>query len=128
MKKTKEQLTKDVQAACLPEGEVPFFESRYNERTGLMEFIPPDEDNPTPCRNEKKNINDKINPPHYQTTCGTDLESIDFIQSILTETQFIGYCAGNAMKYRLRAGKKSENIDTDIKKAIWYEEKIKNVK
>ncbi len=129
MKKTREQLEKDVHTACLPDPEIPFFESRYSESLGLMEFIPPDENNPTPCRNERKNVNwdDKINPHHYQKTCGTSLEVIDFIKSILTASEFIGYCAGNAMKYRLRAGKKSKSIETDIKKAMWYEEKIKNV-
>lgn len=106
MKKTREQLINDIQTACLL-----------------------DENNPTPCRNERKNVNwdDKINPHHYQKTCGTSLEVIDFIKSILTASEFIGYCAGNAMKYRLRAGKKSKSIETDIKKAMWYEEKIKNV-
>ncbi len=86
---------------------------------------------------------DKINPPHYKQTCGLDLEAIDIMKTILTTDQFVGYCAGNALKYRLRAGKKYESMDcvrakykclpekiydeieTDIKKAMWYEDKIK---
>ena len=119
----KEQLVHDIQASYCGEP-TPYQIERKNAKE-LIEAMAvgwmPDAIDPISCRNE-------INPPHYQRTCGTELEVIDFIKSILTASQFIGYCAGNAMKYRLRAGKKSDDIETDIKKAIWYEEKIKNAK
>jgi hypothetical protein len=38
-----------------------------------------------------------------------------------------GFCICNAYKYRQRAGKKSDAIEEDIKKALWYETKLKEI-
>lgn len=54
-------------------------------------------------------------PPHY-TVGGMDV--IDFI-----EAKQLGYHLGNVVKYISRAGIKSENPITDLKKAKWYLER-----
>ena len=62
---------------------------------------------------------DAINPSHYKETY--PFEVIDVIKHVLTRSQFDGYCIGNEIKYRMRAGVK--DVDTtleDISKAEWY--------
>lgn len=56
-------------------------------------------------------------PKHYEVF--PDLESIDVIRATLTEEEFRGFCKGNTLKYRLRAGKK-DDIHQDIAKAEQY--------
>ena len=51
-------------------------------------------------------------PPHYRAG---DIESIDVI-----ETYRLGFALGNAVKYLLRAGRKSDDAATCIGKAQWY--------
>ena len=48
-----------------------------------------------------------------------DMEAIEAIKLVLTPEEFIGYCKGNALKYRLRAGKK-DKLEQDIAKAETY--------
>ena len=65
-------------------------------------------------------MSDQIkNPKHYQILEG--VESIEIIASALTEDQWKGFCLGNILKYRIRAGKKDE-LTQDIGKADFYEE------
>ena len=61
-------------------------------------------------------------PSHYQVFDG--LESIEVIARSMTVEQFRGFCMGNTLKYRLRAGKKSDqaNIHKDLAKAEFYKE------
>lgn len=54
-------------------------------------------------------------PEHYQAN---GMEAIDII-----EAYNLGFHLGNAVKYILRAGRKSDNHIEDIKKAIWYLER-----
>jgi hypothetical protein len=62
--------------------------------------------------------NDSVkSPKHYSFF---DSEVIDIIRSSMTKEQFIGYCKGNSIKYRLRAGKKDDALQ-DILKAEQYE-------
>lgn len=56
-----------------------------------------------------------INPSHYDVMPG--VTAIDIIAATLTEDQFYGYCLGNALKYRLRAGKKTSDPSTCLHKA-----------
>lgn len=56
-------------------------------------------------------------PKHYEFFPG--VEAIQIIARSMTEDQFKGYCMGNALKYRLRAGKKF-NTEEDLKKADQY--------
>jgi hypothetical protein len=50
-------------------------------------------------------------------------EAIDIIKAALTPEEFIGYCKGNCLKYRLRAGKK-DDLQQDIDKAGTYVDMI----
>lgn len=62
------------------------------------------------------------NPSHYQVFDG--VESIEIIARSMTVSEFRGFCLGNVLKYRLRAGKKSElaTMEKDLKKAEKYKE------
>ncbi len=56
---------------------------------------------------------DTVNhPPHYQAG---GIEVIDVI-----EAYDLGFHDGNAVKYILRAGRKTADATEDIRKAIWY--------
>lgn len=59
------------------------------------------------------------NPSHYQILDGC--ESIEIIASAMTIEQWHGFCLGNIIKYRLRAGNKDE-LGQDIGKANYYKE------
>ncbi len=58
-------------------------------------------------------------PPHYQTEPFQCTEAIDVIEGFK-----LGFHEGNAIKYILRAGKKGNNRNTDLRKAIWYLERL----
>jgi hypothetical protein len=58
-------------------------------------------------------------PNHYKVAEG--LEVVDMIRAVLTPEQFRGYCLGNIIKYRMRAGKKSMSPLQDLGKAHVYE-------
>ena len=63
---------------------------------------------------------DAVNSPrHYMLF--PDMEAVDAIVELLTPEEFVGYCKGNILKYRLRAGKKGDSVIEDIKKAGVYE-------
>tara|TARA_R110000796_G_scaffold85580_5_gene185638 strand:- start:489 stop:749 length:261 start_codon:yes stop_codon:yes gene_type:complete len=66
----------------------------------------------------KKNDNVK-SPKHYEIL--GDFESITIIASTMTEDQWFGFCLGNIIKYRLRAGKKNDVLE-DIAKSDFYKE------
>uniref|UniRef100_A0AAT9SCM0 Nucleotide kinase n=1 Tax=Yersinia phage vB_YenP_WW2 TaxID=2973654 RepID=A0AAT9SCM0_9CAUD len=61
-------------------------------------------------------------PSHYMLF--DDIEAIEVIARSMTREQFKGYCLGNILKYRLRAGKKSElaYLEKDMAKAGFYGE------
>lgn len=61
-------------------------------------------------------------PSHYQVFDG--VESIEVIARSMTVSEFRGFCMGNVLKYRLRAGKKSElaTMEKDLNKAAFYQE------
>ena len=59
------------------------------------------------------------NPSHYQILEGA--ESIEIIASCMTVEQWHGFCLGNILKYRIRAGKK-DKLEQDIGKADFYGE------
>lgn len=66
--------------------------------------------------------NDEVNnPSHYDLFPGQ--QAIDVIKAALTPEEFRGYCKGNALKYRLRAGEKGP-ADVDLKKSNWYRERL----
>jgi hypothetical protein len=59
------------------------------------------------------------NPSHYDFFPG--VEAIQIIRASLTADQWKGYCMGNKLKYRLRAGSK-DNLQQDIDKSNFYED------
>lgn len=75
----------------------------------------------TPPVTSESNTSDNMvtKPKHYEFFEG--VEAITIIARSMTEKQFAGYCMGNALKYRLRAGKKF-NTEEDLKKADYYKE------
>jgi hypothetical protein len=58
-------------------------------------------------------------PSHYKVCEG--LEVVDMLRAVLTPEQFRGYCLGNLIKYRMRAGKKTMSPMEDLGKAHVYE-------
>lgn len=71
-------------------------------------------------RSESHSEQDTVNnPSHYQFFEG--VEVIEIIASSMTREQFKGYCLGNRMKYRLRAGNK-DKLEQDIAKSDKYVE------
>lgn len=58
-------------------------------------------------------------PNHYQMMDG--VESIEIIARSMTNEQWKGFCLGNMLKYRIRAGKK-DKLQQDIDKANFYGE------
>ena len=73
---------------------------------------------PAPCSKD-----DGVRKPsHYQVFDG--VESIELIARSMTVSEFRGFCMGNVLKYRLRAGKKSElaTMEKDLNKAAFYQE------
>ena len=64
-------------------------------------------------------MNDPVNRPSHYELFPDGTQAIDVIRAALTPEEFIGYCKGNALKYRLRAGKK-DALQQDIDKAETY--------
>ena len=63
---------------------------------------------------------DAVNSPkHYSVF--EQLEAIEVIASSMTTEQFYGYCLGNILKYRLRAGGK-DDVMQELGKADKYQE------
>lgn len=80
---------------------------------------------PCSCSTTKKepqDIEGVRKPSHYMLF--DDIEAIEVIARSMTSEQFKGYCLGNILKYRLRAGKKSELafLEKDMAKAGFYGE------
>lgn len=70
-------------------------------------------------------MSDEINnPSHYKIF--PDMEVIDIIRKTLSDVEFAGYCKGNSIKYRLRAGEKGP-AEVCIGKARKYEEWLKDL-
>ena len=58
-----------------------------------------------------------INPNHYDMM---GANTIEILASAMTEAEWRGFCLGNTLKYRIRAGKK-DDLQQDIDKANNYE-------
>lgn len=67
----------------------------------------------------KLSATDAVRQPSHYTLYGT--ETITIIARNLTQEEWRGYCLGNTLKYRLRAGKKGDAA-TCLAKADFYEE------
>ncbi|AYD80179.1 nucleotide kinase [Escherichia phage C5] len=77
---------------------------------------------PTDDQPSTESIEGVTKPSHYMLF--DDIEAIEVIARSMTREQFKGYCFGNILKYRLRAGKKSElaYLEKDMAKAGFYGE------
>lgn len=77
---------------------------------------------PTDDQPSAESIEGVTKPSHYMLL--DDIEAIEVIARSMTREQFKGYCLGNILKYRLRAGKKSElaYLEKDMAKAGFYGE------
>ena len=64
-------------------------------------------------------MSDSVNNPKHYNIKG--LETIDIIQSRLTDEEFIGYLKGNILKYDLRASFKGSLIE-DLEKSTVYKD------
>jgi hypothetical protein len=62
-------------------------------------------------------------PPHY--TYGS-MEVFDMMLAVFGPKKVKAYCEIAAFKYRMRAGRK-DDVNRDINKALWYEEKYKSL-
>lgn len=87
---------------------------------GCIACLEKDDRYPHTCSGEK--IEGVTKPSHYMLF--DDIEAIEVIARSMTVEQFKGYCFGNILKYRLRAGKKSElaYLEKDLAKADFYKE------
>jgi len=56
---------------------------------------------------------DEINHPQHYNSHPSGVECIDV-------TEHFNFCLGNAIKYIWRAGKKTPDTVSDLKKARWY--------
>ena len=74
----------------------------------------------TKMKEDEKKHSAIHNPPHYNQ--GT-IECIEAIEAMLSDEEFIGYLRGNSTKYRWRFREK--NGIEDVKKAEWYESRLK---
>lgn len=61
---------------------------------------------------------DTVNSPKHYTQNG-DNECIDVMRWLFGDEAVMAFCRCNIFKYRFRAGLK--NGETDINKAVWYE-------
>ncbi len=66
----------------------------------------------------------KITPAHHKQQ---DKEIWQLMIDTYGKDAFINFAILNSFKYRMRAGYK-DDIVTDINKALWYEDKIKELK
>ena len=63
--------------------------------------------------------NDNIKSPRHYEMFGRN--TITILASAMTIDEWRGFCFGNALKYRIRLGKK-DSIESDLAKANYYEE------
>ena len=82
------------------------------------------EPEPTPENTVAGTANPAVfQPKHYELF--PDIESIEIIACSLTLDEWRGFCLGNCIKYRLRAGKK-DKLEQDIGKANNYANNLFN--
>lgn len=76
---------------------------------------------------EKLLTKDDVNhPKHYNSEVFPQV--IDMMLTTFSKDDVLAFCKLNSFKYRMRAGIKDSNkIEEDIKKAIWYENKYKEL-
>ena len=66
-------------------------------------------------------MKDNINPDHYKSG---EIECIEAIKASMTREEFLGYLKGNSIKYLWRYRNKNKNVVEDLKKSIWYTQRL----
>lgn len=67
---------------------------------------------------------DEISNPKHYDLFPDGMQAIDVIRAALTPEEFAGYCKGNFLKYRLRAGEKGDPVKC-LGKAEWYRAELR---
>lgn len=81
------------------------------------------EDNVNVATDENKAVDVVNHPKHYEVWDG--LEAKEIVRMLLTEEEYNGWCKGNLIKYRMRAGLKNpQKIVEDIEKAEWFKREL----
>lgn len=110
-------MTGTILANCAGYCEACNGDDRYPHRDSLAVRM----QRPIPATTQEPTVSvttDAVNSPkHYQFFPG--LEAIEVIARSMTRDQFYGYCLGNRLKYRLRAGNK-DKLEQDIAKSDKY--------
>ncbi len=110
-------MTGTILANCAGYCEACNGDDRYPHRDSLAVRM----QRPVPATTKEPAVSattDAVNSPkHYQFF--PDLEAISVIAMCMTQEQFYGYCLGNRLKYRLRAGNK-DKLEQDIAKSDKY--------
>lgn len=94
-------------------------EIRPLKELGMVLWNRFEEETKSPCNGLNGTEQAVHSPQHYDLFNGT--EAIEVIASALTQAEFRGYCFGNLLKYRLRAGKKDDVVQ-ELMKADKYKE------
>ena len=63
---------------------------------------------------------EQVNHPAHYGGADNPYETIKVLEAWLSPEQISGFCIGNALKYLSRAGLKTPDALTDLKKARWY--------
>ena len=90
-------------------GPVVWFKGAFE----ILKEMPPEQD--SSAHADKKDA--VINPNHYDMM---GANTIEILAAAMTEAEWRGFCLGNTLKYRIRAGKK-DDLQQDIDKANNYE-------
>lgn len=101
------------------------FESGTNhgwDKMTVLSVRPEEFNRPIATPNRHDEVN---NPKHYDLFEGQ--QAIDVIRASLTPEEFAGYCKGNFLKYRLRAGEKGDPLRC-LAKSDWYRDYLKGVR
>ena len=90
-------------------GPVVWFKGAFE----ILQEVPTEQDS-SPQVDKKDAV---INPNHYDMM---GANTIEILAAAMTEAEWRGFCLGNTLKYRIRAGKK-DDLQQDIDKANNYE-------
>ncbi len=108
------KMTQRVKTAPGIEGEVKCFGSFQEEINGIY-FID----------GEPEPQHEAVDKPSHYNFFGID--TMPMLEKILGTEGYLGFLQGNALKYRLRVGKKKGNsIEQDVAKAMYYEDLYNN--
>jgi len=95
------------------------FDYMVTDDKGKSELFNADELELLGVSHQRKKTDAVNHPKHYAVF--EQLEAIEVIASSMTTEQFYGYCLGNILKYRLRAGGK-DDVMQELGKADKYQE------